>query len=95
MKLQFKRQAYQSAAVDAVADCFLGQPMQTGLSYRIDPGRGDTTPQTRAQAVDEMEGFKNQDIALPESEILNNIQQVQRHQNLPLSTELVKSEIAI
>lgn len=39
MKLKFKKQAYQTNAVDAVADCFAGQPKREGLNYRIDPGR--------------------------------------------------------
>ncbi|MBK7991409.1 MAG: DEAD/DEAH box helicase family protein [Comamonadaceae bacterium] len=39
MKLKFKKQAYQSNAVDAVADCFAGQPKREGLNYRVDPGR--------------------------------------------------------
>lgn len=26
MKLKFKKQAYQTSAVEAVADCFAGQP---------------------------------------------------------------------
>ena len=39
MKLQFKVHQYQSDAVDAVAECFAGQPKHDGVSYRIDPGR--------------------------------------------------------
>lgn len=40
MKLKFKTQAYQTAAVQAVVDCFKGQPPATAqaISYRIDPG---------------------------------------------------------
>lgn len=36
MKLKFKKQAH---AVEAVADCFAGQPNTNGIKYRIDPGR--------------------------------------------------------
>ncbi|WP_413856095.1 hypothetical protein [Candidatus Aalborgicola defluviihabitans] len=39
MKLKFKKQAYQTNAVVAVADCFAGQPKREGLNYRVDPGR--------------------------------------------------------
>jgi restriction endonuclease len=39
MKLKFKKQTYQTNAVDAVADCFAGQPKREGLNYRVDPGR--------------------------------------------------------
>ena len=39
MKLKFKQQAFQSHAVNAVADCFLKQPPSTGvaLAYEGDP----------------------------------------------------------
>ena len=38
MKLKFKVQAYQTAAVDAVVECFAGQPRSDGITYRMDPG---------------------------------------------------------
>jgi len=93
MKLKFKKQAYQTAAVEAVADCFIGQPYAHGLSYRVDPGQNKNTKQVRAQAVDEIEGFKNPEITIADTEVLNNIQAVQRHQNLPISSSLVTSKI--
>ena len=37
MKLKFKKQAYQTLAVESVVDCFKGRPNTTGISYRIDP----------------------------------------------------------
>lgn len=39
MKLKFKKQAFQTNAVQAVADCFLGKAKREGLNYRVDPGR--------------------------------------------------------
>ncbi|HYW91989.1 MAG TPA: DEAD/DEAH box helicase family protein [Gammaproteobacteria bacterium] len=93
MKIQFKKQAFQTAAVEAVADCFAGQPFGGSLSYRVDPGRDEQSRQVRAAAVDEMEGFKNADIALPPAKVLENIQAVQRHQNLPVSESLVTSKV--
>ena len=39
MKLKFKVQPYQTLAVDAVVDCFAGQPFSSGPAYRIDPGK--------------------------------------------------------
>jgi type III restriction enzyme len=39
MKIQFKHQAYQADAVEAVADCFAGQPKVEGVTYRLDPGK--------------------------------------------------------
>jgi type III restriction enzyme len=38
MKLKFKKQVYQTIAVEAVVECFAGQPKREGLNYR--PGRG-------------------------------------------------------
>lgn len=81
MKLKFKVQPYQTNAVDAVVDCFAGQPKGSGLNYRIDPGRG-------SQARLDLEGFKNDEIHLPDGQLLTNIQAVQKHQNLPQSKSL-------
>lgn len=39
MKLKFKKQAYQTYAVEAVADCCAGQPKSGAIQYRADPGR--------------------------------------------------------
>ena len=92
MKLKFKKQAYQTNAVEAVADCFAGQPKFTGIEYRIDPGR---TEDARGQAMAALEtgGFKNSDIALTPGQVLENIHAVQRRQNLPLSTALVTTKV--
>ena len=84
MKLKFKVQPYQTQAVNAVVDCFAGQPMSSGITYRIDPGR-----KVQTSAFDE--GFKNADLLLTEPQVLANIQDVQRHQNLPISDKLVAS----
>jgi len=75
MKLKFKVQSYQTNAVDAVVDCFAGQPMSAGLRYRIDPGKA-------IQVAAFEEGFKNDDIRLTDGQLLTNIQTVQKHQNL-------------
>jgi len=91
MKLKFKTQAYQTAAVKAVTDCFAGQPNQTGIQYRIDPGKAAKGAPQQHQILDDA-GFRNADIAIPASQLLTNIQTVQRGQNLPQSAELVKSK---
>ena len=56
MKLKFKVQSYQTNAVNDVVDCFAGQPMTSGLSYRIDPGVIEKGQQMRSAA--EYEGFQ-------------------------------------
>jgi type III restriction enzyme len=92
MKLKFKTQAYQSAAVQAVVDCFKGQPPASAeaISYRIDPGQA----RKGTEDLFSDSGFKNADLALTDLALLDNIQQVQRSQNLPLSESLVKNKVA-
>lgn len=92
MRLKFKKQAYQTAAVEAVADCFAGQPFSGGLKYRVDPGLAKASPQMSLHAVEEIDGFKNAEIAFPPAKLLENVRAVQRHQNLPLSDNLVTSK---
>ena len=84
MKLKFKVHPYQTQAVTAVVDCFAGQPISNGITYRIDPGR-------KAQTSAFEEGFKNADLALTELQVLANIKDVQRRQSLPISDKLVAS----
>ena len=81
MKIKFKSQPYQTAAVEAVVDCFEGQPNTAGQVYRIDPG-------VRAQMRSIEDGFRNADLAMPVSQMLENIRKVQQRQNLPLSQSL-------
>jgi len=83
MKLKFKVQPYQTHAVESVVDCFAGQPLSNGLTYRIDPGQ-----QSQANAFED--GFKNVDLVLSDMQLLENIQKVQRRQNLPVSQTLVE-----
>lgn len=83
MKLKFKVQAYQSAAVNAVVDCFAGQPYTASTSYRIDPGR-------RQQLLDD-HGFRNADLQLGHDQLLRNIRDVQQRQGLPVSSTLVRT----
>jgi len=92
MKLKFKTQAYQSAAVQAVVDCFKGQPPASAeaMTYRIDPGQA----KKGTEDLFSDSGFKNAELALTDLALLDNIQQVQRGQNLPVSDSLVKNKVA-
>ena len=89
MKLKFKTQAYQTAAVQAVVDCLKGQPPASNeaISYRIDPGKAKKG-QTIGSTADNGSGFKNADLKLTDVALLENITQVQHQQNLPLSSSL-------
>ena len=91
MKLKFKTQAYQTAAVQAVVDCFKGQPPATveAISYRIDSGKAK-------KGIEDLfaeGGFKNADLKLTDIALFENITQVQHQQNLTQSTELVKTKV--
>ena len=92
MKLKFKTQAYQSAAVQAVVDCFKGQPPASGqaITYRIDPGQS----KKGMEDLFSDSGFKNADLVLSDLQLQDNIQEVQRGQNLPVSDTLVKNKVA-
>ena len=103
MKLKFKTQAYQTAAVQVVVDCFAGQPNTPGgVRYRLDPGTRPTEP-TNPQvalrlgidpAIDAETAFRNPDVAISDAVLLDNIQKVQRSQNLSVSEKLVSNKIA-
>jgi type III restriction enzyme len=87
MKLNFKPLEYQRKSVESVTYCFGGQPNTSGIQYRIDPGlvkKGQTQP-----AQFNEEGFKNAEIKLSNEQLLENIHNIQKSQNLPLSNGLI------
>jgi len=94
MKLKFKKQAYQSAAVEAVVDCFQGQPLLSSLTYRIDPGRLESAGGQQVANPD-LAGYRNADLVLPPEVLLANIRKVQQRQNLPVSNALASDKVAL
>lgn len=96
MKLKFKKQAFQTDAVYAVADCFAGQPKSDGVTYRIDPGKTGSLSsggQTQSGFDFSQSGFKNRELVLTKDQILANIQAIQQRQNLPQSTSLYSDKV--
>lgn len=95
MKLQFKIQQYQTDAVDSVVDVFAGQPRRTGVSYRIDPGKvkPSTVPALFETSTAPDSGLRNAEIELS-AQLLANLHQVQKSQNLPLSSKILDSKAA-
>jgi type III restriction enzyme len=78
MKLKFKKQEFQEEAVKSVVDVFEGQ--QKGLykyTFRKDKG-----------VLDSIFAYKNEDISLQDNLILQNINNVQKRNNLKLSPKL-------
>ena len=96
MKLQFKVQQYQTDAVEAVVDVFAGQPKHDGVSYRIDPGKvtPSTAPMLFEASATPDSGLRNVEIALTQTQLLENVHQVQRSRNLPLASSLSDSKAA-
>ena len=84
-KLQFKHQMFQAEAAKAVCDVFSGQP-KTTPTYLIDKGLSQRNFRQikigDGVLLDEEEvdftGYKNGKIRIPNSDILNNLQQIQR-----------------
>ncbi|MEM7375633.1 MAG: DEAD/DEAH box helicase family protein, partial [Bacteroidota bacterium] len=84
MKLKFKVQPYQTNAVEAVVNCFAGQPNVEGITYRV-----NTSRKTEMSSWEER--LKNADIVLSDLRVLANIKEIQRRQNLSMSDVLISS----
>ncbi len=81
MKFQFKIQQYQTDAVENTVGVFAGQPSRDLAAYRRDAGR---------ERIDFDEtGYRNAEVELDASRLLENIRNVQRESNIPLSDKLV------
>lgn len=95
MKIKFKKQPYQTDAVMSVVECFKGQIKSAGVQYRVDPGKRKFKKwqQTTMDDYDESAGFKNSDLSITHAQLLENIQEVQRKQNLPISETLVNTSV--
>lgn len=101
MKLKFKQQKYQEDAVNAVIDCFKGQVKDSMLKYRRDPGITETQKGKKAKKklaytpLEVASGFKNSKIILPEEQLLENIQTVQKKSgNIDYDKEIVSSDVS-
>jgi type III restriction enzyme len=98
MKLQFKEQEFQIAAVQAVVDCFAGQPLST-KSFTLERSAEIIRKAKQAAssnvltldletAVMEDIGYRNSSIKCLETDVLKNIQAVQQRNDVLESTAL-------
>jgi len=86
MKIKFKEQQFQIDAVQAVVDCFRGQPNNVS-QFLLDSGRAKN--EIAGQQRLELEtGFKNNPIVLSDEEVLKNIREVQIRNGLKPSEHL-------
>nr|MDA8212322.1 DEAD/DEAH box helicase family protein [Clostridia bacterium] len=91
MKLKFKHQQFQANAVNAVVECFEGQPNDISR-YTLDRGIRPQPAQMEIESFSnryaEDVGFKNRDMALSENDVLTNIKKVQQRNGLKISEKL-------
>jgi type III restriction enzyme len=96
MKLQFKQQDFQVQAVKAVVDCFVGQTQKTNrftlerskeLILKAKLASQGGVIQFDTDVMEEI-GYRNSPIQIPESQILKNIQDVQKHNDLNESQQI-------
>ena len=86
MKFKFKIQGYQTEAVGNTAEIFTGQPNLDPAKYRRDLGKKAGGNGIVFEGDDD--GYRNADIELSGSQLLENLQAVQSRAGVPISTML-------
>ena len=86
MKFKFKIQQYQTDAVESTVSVFAGQPSKTNAQYRRDLGK--QKQQLKAEFEEEYVGYRNADVELNASQLLENIHHQQVRNDIPLSKSL-------
>ena len=97
MKLQFKQQDFQIEAVKAVVDCFEGQPIKTNR-FTLERSRdlirkakqeaiGVSTMQFESDIMEDI-GYRNSAIQIVDKQVLENIQSVQKQNELLESVQI-------
>lgn len=97
MKLQFKEQHFQIQAVKAVTDCFEGQPLETArftlerskdiIRKAKNAAQGIQTLELERD-IEESIGYRNRPIRITDTQILSNIQRVQREHDIDESQHI-------
>lgn len=98
MKFNFKIQQYQTDAVEAVVNVFNGQGLHKNVKYIRDTGEVDTSvniQMTFEGSISENgfgddTGYKNELVELSDDQLLKNIHDLQKMNNIKLSPSLVK-----
>ena len=86
MKFKFKIQQYQTDAMESTVSVFAGQPSKTNAQYRRDLGK--QKQQLKAEFEEEYVGYRNADVELNASQLLENIHHQQVQNDIPLSKSL-------
>jgi len=93
MKFKFTIQQYQTDAVESVIKVFAGQPFQDKINYRRDTGTQGVAREIFDNHLSDDEllmGFSNAPVTLDQSQLLKNIKNVQRDNNIKESSALSK-----
>ncbi len=98
MKFNFKIQQYQTDAVEAVVNVFNGQGLHKNVKYIRDTGEVDTSVNTQMtfegsiseNGFGDDTGYKNELVELSDDQLLKNIHDLQKLNNIKLSPSLVK-----
>lgn len=98
MKFNFKIQQYQTDAVEAVVNVFNGQGLHKSVKYIRDTGEVDTSVNTQMtfegsiseNGFGDDTGYKNELVELSDDQLLKNIHDLQKMNNIKLSPSLVK-----
>lgn len=86
MKLKFKQQAFQTDAVNSVVDLFAGQEKDLA-TFSI-------TQDTQMSLIQNDYGIGNA-LCIDEEALLNNMHEIQKRNNLPMSPELINRNFCI
>ncbi len=86
MKFKFKIQQYQTDAVESTVSVFAEQPSKTNAQYRRDLGK--QKQQLKAEFEEDYVGYRNADVELNASQLLENIHHQQVLNDIPLSKSL-------
>ncbi len=86
MKFKFKIQQYQTDAVESTVNVFAEQPSKTNAQYRRDLGK--QKQQLKAEFEEEYVGYRNADVELNTTQLLENIHHQQVQNDIPLSKSL-------
>lgn len=106
MKFNFKVQQYQTDAVESIVEVFKGQPYSDPVNYRRDVGKvtkanaysqmsflTESYEQMEFGSMDDGDdsGFKNELVALTDTNLLSNIKLVQQNNNVKQSEKLIST----
>lgn len=90
MKFKFKIQQYQTDAVENTTAIFTGQPNRDSAKYRRDFGKHSKWKSLHFEGDDD--GYRNADVELNSTQLLENLHSVQTAAGVPISKSLSRAD---